>query len=79
MVGVGGPDERFGFTVVLAEIAVDRGLQINQRMEDTALQASAGEGGEEALDRIGPRARGRGEMKGPARVSPSQARTLGCL
>jgi hypothetical protein len=42
MVGVGGPDERFWFAVVLAEIAVDRRLEINQRAEDAALQAPAG-------------------------------------
>jgi hypothetical protein len=41
-VGAGGSDERFGFTVVLAEIAVGRGLPVDQRMEHTALQAPAG-------------------------------------
>src|SRR6516162_277040 len=68
-VGIGGPDEGFGFAVVLAEIAVDRGLQVDERAEDAALQSPAGEGGEEALDRIGPGARGGCEMKGPARMA----------
>jgi hypothetical protein len=27
-VGVGGPDEGFGFAVVLAEVSVDGGLQV---------------------------------------------------
>ena len=36
-IGVGGPDEWSGFAVVLAEIAVDRSLQVDERMEDTAL------------------------------------------
>jgi hypothetical protein len=42
-IGVGGPDEGSGFAVVLAEIAIDRRLQIDERMEDAALQSSAGE------------------------------------
>jgi len=50
---------------VLAEVAIDRGLQVDQRAEDAALQSPAGEGGEEALDRIGPGARGGCEMKRP--------------
>ena len=29
-VGIGGPDEGFGFAVVCAEVAVDRGLQVDQ-------------------------------------------------
>jgi hypothetical protein len=31
MVGVGGPDKRLGFAVVLAKVTVDRRLQIDQR------------------------------------------------
>ena len=27
-IGIGGPDEGFGFAVVLAKVAIDRGLQI---------------------------------------------------
>jgi hypothetical protein len=37
-----------------AEIAVDRGLQDDERMKDTALQAPAGERGKKAFDRISP-------------------------
>ena len=55
VVGIGGPDEGFGFLVVLTEVAVDRGLQVDQRAKDAALQPPAGERGEEGLDRIGPR------------------------
>jgi len=29
-VGIGGPDERLGFAVVLAEISVDGGLEVDQ-------------------------------------------------
>jgi hypothetical protein len=38
-VGIGGPDEGFGFAVVLAEIPFDCGLQIDQRVEHVVLQA----------------------------------------
>jgi hypothetical protein len=41
--GVGGPDERLGALVVLGEVAVDRGLEVDQRAEGTALQPAAGE------------------------------------
>ena len=36
-VGIGGPNKEFGFAVVLAEISVDRGLQVDERTEDAAL------------------------------------------
>jgi len=35
---------------VLAEVAVDRRLQVDQQTEDAALQSPASERGEEALD-----------------------------
>ena len=41
-VGIGSPDEGFGFAVVFAEVAVDRGLQIDERAKDAALQSPAG-------------------------------------
>ena len=78
-VGVGRPDEGFGFAVVFAEIAVNRGLQVDQRMEDAALQTPAGEGGEKALDRIGPRAGSGREMEGPARAPGEPSEHLGML
>ena len=36
-VGIGGPDERFGALVVLGEVAVDGGLEVDQVVEDAAL------------------------------------------
>ena len=78
-IGIGGPDKGFGFAVVLAEIAVDRGLQVDERVEDAALQSAAGQGGEKALDRIGPGARGRGEIKGPARMAAEPVSYSGML
>jgi hypothetical protein len=51
---IGGPEERFGLTVVLADVSVDRRLQVDERMEDTALQSPACDGGKKAFDRVGP-------------------------
>ena len=48
-VRIGGSDERCGFAVVLAEVAVDRGLEVDQRVEDASLQTPTGERGEEGL------------------------------
>jgi hypothetical protein len=59
------------FAIVLAEVAINRGLEVDERMENAALQSPTGERCEEGLDRIGPRAGGRCEMKHPARV-PSE-------
>ena len=78
-VGIGSPDEGFGFAVVLAEVSVDRGLEIDQRVEGAALQPPPGERGEEALDRIGPGAGGGHEMKRPARVPGEPGTHLGVL
>ena len=44
-VGIGGPDEGLGFAIVFVEVAVDGGLQVDQRAEDAALQSPAGERG----------------------------------
>ena len=40
--GLGGPDEGLGRLVVLGEVAVDGGLQVDQRVEDAALQTPLG-------------------------------------
>ena len=65
MVGIGGPNEGLGFAVVLAEMAVDRRLQVDERVEDAALQSPSGKCGVKALDGIGPGAGGGGEMEHP--------------
>src|SRR5271169_7084157 len=51
---VGGPDEAFGIEVCLGDEAVDGGLQSNDRSEHAALEALAGELGEEAFDSLSP-------------------------
>ena len=48
-VGIGGPCERLGLQVVLGEEAVDGGLEVDEGMEDAALEAAFGELGKEAL------------------------------
>ena len=72
-IGIGGPDEGIGFAVVLAKVAVDRRLQVDERMEDAALQAPPGQRGEKALDGIGVK------WNTHLGCRASQARTLGCL
>lgn len=47
---------------MFAEVPVDCGLEVDQQVEDAALQASAGDRGEEGLDRIGLGAGGGCEM-----------------
>src|SRR5690348_5913272 len=78
-VGIGGPDKGFGFAVVFAEVSVDRGLQVDQRAKDAALQSPAGERGKEGLDRIGPGAGGGCEMKRPAWMPVEPGAHLGVL
>lgn len=65
--------------VVLGEVAVDSGLEVDDGAEHTSLEPSLGKGGEEALDGVEPGAGGWREVEGPARMVVSQARTLGCL
>ena len=79
--GVGGPDEGFGIGVGLGHEAVDGELQVDDGLEDAALETLACELGEEAFNGVKPGRRGRGvKWKVPARVTgqPS-AHPLGCL
>ena len=68
-IGIGGPHEGLGVIVGLLQEAVDGGLEIDNRAEGTAFEAAFGQFGEEALDRIEPRGRGRGVMEDKAGVS----------
>ena len=78
-VGIGRPDKRLGFAIVFAEVPVDPGLQVDERVEGALLQALADERGEKSLDHIGPGAVGGREMKRPARVPGEPGAYLGCL
>jgi Domain of unknown function (DUF4062) len=73
------PCERLGIIVVFGDVAVDRGLQIDDRVEAAALGAVPGESGEEGLDRVQPRARGRGEVEDEAGMAGEPAQDLGML
>ena len=61
------------------EVAVDRGLEVDQRVEGAALQAAAGQRGEEGLDGVDPGAGGRREVEGPAGVTGEPGADLGVL
>ena len=56
MLGSGCPGKGVGLDIMLGDEAVDGGLEIDDRVEDTTFQAAFGGLGEEALDSIGPRA-----------------------
>lgn len=62
-----------GLWLWLGEEAVDGGLEVDERAEDAAPEPALRELGEEALDRVQPGARGRGEVEGPARVPDQPA------
>lgn len=75
--GIGGPDEGLWIIVVLFDVAVDGGLQIDDGMKDAAFQSPLGECGEEGLDGVEPRGRCRREVKGPARMAAEPGFDLG--
>lgn len=66
LIGIGGPNERLRFFVVLVDEAVDRCLKIDDRMEHPTFEAPLCELGEETLDSIEPGCRCRREVEGPA-------------
>ena len=78
-VRVGSPCEGFWFCVGFGEEAVDGGLEVDDGSKDAAFQATPGQLGEEAFDRIEPGGRGRREVEDERGCRSSQARTLGCL
>jgi hypothetical protein len=68
-VGVGGPAERFAVLVLFYEVAVDGGLEVDDRMKSAALEATLRQCCEEALDRVESRARGRREVEGETQIA----------
>ena len=64
-VWIGGPDEGPGLLVVVGDEAVDGGLEVDDALEDTALEAALGEDGEEALDGVEPAGRSGREVERP--------------
>ena len=69
----------FGSAFVLGDVAVDRRLQVDERVEAAAADAAPGQGREEGFDRVQPRARGRREVKHPARMTAEPFEHLGVL
>jgi hypothetical protein len=57
---------------VLVDVAVDGRLQLDDRAEDAAPEPPPGQGGEEALDGVQPRGRGRGEVEGQSWLGLSE-------
>lgn len=53
-VGIGGPSEGLWLLIVLDEEAIDGGLEVDDRVEDAALEAPFRQLGEEALDGVEP-------------------------
>ena len=62
---------------MLLDVALDGGLQIDDGMEDAALQALSGQGGEEILDGVEPGSRCRCEMEDPAGMTLEPGHDLG--
>ena len=65
--------------VVLGDVAVDGGLEVDERAEDPALEPASGEGREEALHGVEPGCAGGGEVEGPAGVADEPGAHLGVL
>ena len=68
-----------GSLLVSKDEAVDGGLEVDDTSKDTALESPFGEFGEEPLDGVEPRAGGRGEVEGEARMAVEPLPTFGCL
>src|SRR4051794_32987314 len=75
----GGPDEGSWVGVGLGEEALDRGLQLDERAERAPPEPAPGQLGEEPLDGVEPRGRGRGEVEGPAGMPLQPRHHLGML
>ena len=65
---VGSPYEGFGIGVCFSDEAIDSDWQINDGSEHAALEATAGEFGEEAFNRVAPGCGGWGKVERPAGI-----------
>ena len=77
--GIGGPGEGLGVVVGFGEVSVDGGLEIDDALEDAALEPLPGQFGEEAFDGIEPGGRGRGEVEMEPRMPFEPGADLGML
>ena len=64
-----GPDKGFGIGVVLFEVAVDGGLEVDDALEDTGSQTPSCQDRKETFDSVAPRGGRRGEMEHPPGVA----------
>src|ERR1700728_3527007 len=76
---MGVPCEGLRLVIVLFEEAVDRGLQVDDRAKDAALEPALCEGGEEAFDRVEPGGRCRREMERPSRMAFEPSADVGMI
>ena len=74
-----GPDEGLGIIVVLVNVAVDGGLEVDYRVEGAALEPPAREDREEALDGVEPGGGGWGEVEHPSGMTRQPGADLGML
>ena len=54
VIGIGGPGEGLWVFIVLGDVAVDGGLEVDKGAEDPALEPAPGERREEALHGVEP-------------------------
>ncbi len=78
-VGVGGPYEGLGVCIGFLDEAVDGALEIDDGVEDPALQHLPGQLGKKAFDGVEPGGRGRREVEGPTRMVGEPGAHLGVL
>ena len=79
VVWISGPGEGFRVIVCFGDEAIDGSLEIDEGVEDAALEPSPGEFGEEAFDSVEPGAVDRYEMEGEAPVAAEPGAHLGML
>src|SRR5215212_3386389 len=75
-IGIGFPSEGLGVGIVLGEVAVDRGLEVDDSDEGASSEPSFGERGEEALDGVEPGGASRVKWKVTRGCRVSQAITF---
>ena len=78
-IGIGFPSERFRVCIVLGEVALDRGLEVDDAEEGASSEPSFGQGGEEALVGVSQEALVGVKWKVTRGCRVSQAITFGCL
>ena len=73
------PAERLGVEVVLGEVAVDGGLEVDDAAEDAASEPALSQRSKEAFNGVEPGRAGRREVEGHTRVTSEPGDDLGVL